>query len=68
MAAPKPKLLAEPAYENAHLVARDLLERLGDLLADLPAPGAERPIHWGDVAHVNALLAEAIAFLDPAAK
>ena len=70
-AAKKPKLLAEPAYENGHLVARDLAERLGELLADRPAPGGEWPIHWGhvgDVAHVNALLAQAIAFLNPFAK
>ena len=61
-------LLAEPA----NLVARDLVERLGELLADMLAPGQEdHPIHWGHVghiAHVNALLAQAVAFLDRSGK
>ena len=68
MSPTEPKPLAEPAYENAHLVARDLLDRIGELLADLPAPGRDdHPIDWGhvgDLAHVNALLAQAVAFLD----
>lgn len=67
MAAKKPKLLAEPAYENAHLVARDLAERIGELLDDRPAPGTDQPIDWGhvgDLAHVNGLLAQAVAFLE----
>ena len=33
----KPKLNAEAAYENAHLVARDLVDRIGELLMDMPA-------------------------------
>ena len=65
---PKPKLLAEPAYENAHLVARDLLDRIGDLLHDMPAPGVEEhPIDWGQVGnmtHVNELLSQIVAFLE----
>lgn len=64
---PKPRLNAEAAYENAHLVARDLLERIGELLQDMPAPGNdEHPIHWGhvgDINHVNAMLLEVITFL-----
>jgi hypothetical protein len=64
----KPPLQAEAAYENAHLVAQDLLERLRELLMDLPAPGNdEHPIHWGhvgDINRVNVLLADAISFLD----
>jgi hypothetical protein len=48
---PKPKLTAEAAYENSHLVARDLLDRIADLLQDMPAPGNDdHPIHWGHVA------------------
>jgi hypothetical protein len=65
---PKPKLTAEAAYENSHLVARDLLDRINELLQDMPAPGDDgRPIHWGhvgDINHVNALLLQAVAFLD----
>ena len=64
----KPKLQAEPAYENAHLVARDLLTRIGELLSDMPAPGADgHPIHWGnvgDIGHVNGLLGQVARFLE----
>ena len=64
----KPNRNAEAAYENAHLVALGLLERIGDLLQDQPAPGNDdHPIHWGHVgnlAHVNDLLAQVAAFLD----
>jgi hypothetical protein len=35
----KPKINAEAAYENACLVAQDLVARIGELLFDLPAPG-----------------------------
>jgi hypothetical protein len=50
----KPKLTAEAAYENAHLVAQDLVQRIGELLFDLPAPGDdEHPIHWGHVGDIN---------------
>lgn len=64
----KPKLHAEAAYENARLVAQDLLERIGELLQDRPAPGNDaHPIHWGhvgDLGHVNELLARVVRFLD----
>jgi hypothetical protein len=64
----KPNLNAEAAYENAHLVAQDLLERVKELLFDMPAPGnEEHPIHWGhvgNITHVNGQLSELIAFLD----
>lgn len=64
----KPRLHAEPAYENAHLVAHDLLGRIAELLADMPAPGVDvRPINWadvGDIVHVNGMLSEVMAFLD----
>ena len=63
----KPKLKAEPAYENAHLVALDLLDRIRECLHDLPAPGNDEcPIHWGHVGTVNAVnaqLLETIAYL-----
>ena len=46
----KPKLTADAAYENSHLVAQDLVERIRELLFDMPAPGnEEHPIHWGHV-------------------
>lgn len=64
----KPKLLAEPAYENGHLMARDMLERINELLQDMPAPGMEEhQIHWGhvgDIAQVNELLGRVVAFLE----
>ena len=64
----KPKLEAEPAYEHAHLVARDLLERIEELLQDMPAPGVEEhPINWGHVGEINEInrhLSEVVAFLE----
>ena len=69
---PKPKLNAEAAYENAHLVAQDLVARIDELLFDMPAPGNDaHPIHWGhvgDINHVNTLLLEVVTFLDRKAK
>lgn len=61
------RLQAEPAYESAHLIARDLVTRIEELLQDQPAPGTEDVrIHWGhvgDMMHVNAQLAEVVRFL-----
>ncbi len=63
----KPKINAEAAYENAHLVAQDLVTRIGELLFDLPAPGNdEHPIHWGhvgDLSEINSRLSAVIAFM-----
>lgn len=63
----KPNLKAEAAYENAHLVAQDLVARIGELLFDLPAPGDDdHPIHWGhvgDVNEINSRLSHIIDFL-----
>lgn len=64
----KPKLNADAAYENAHLVAQDLVARIGELLFELPAPGnEEHPVHWGHVGNVNEAnrrLSEIVAFLE----
>ena len=64
----KPNLKAEAAYENAHLVAQDLVARIGELLFDQPAPGNdEHPIDWGHVGsmnEVNRRLSQIVAFLD----
>jgi len=64
----KPNLKAEAAYENAHLDTQDQIERIKELLFDMPAPGnEEHPIHWGhvgDIRHINAQLSDLIAFLD----
>lgn len=64
----KTNLQAEAAYEVAHHSARDLLERIEELLFDMPAPGDdEHPINWshvGTVNHVNQLLRQVVAFLD----
>ena len=61
------KLTADAAYENSHLVTRNLLDRITDLLQDMPAPGNdEQRIHWGDVGdinHVNTLLLQVIQLL-----
>ena len=63
----KQKLNAEAAYENAHLVAQDLVQRIGELLFDMPSPGNdEHPIHWGhvgDLNEINCQLSRVIAFL-----
>lgn len=59
---------AEDAYITAHQMARDLVERIGELLQDMPAPGNDaHPIHWGhvgDINHVNEKLLEVMTFLD----
>lgn len=64
----KPNLNAEAAYENAHLVAQDLVQRIDELLFDLPAPDNEEyPIRWdnvGTINEVNARLSAVIRFLD----
>ncbi len=64
----KPNLTAEAAYENAHLVAQDLVQRIGELLFDQPAPGNdEHPIHWGHVGSLNEVnnrLSSVVAFLE----
>ena len=64
----KPRLNAEAAYENAHIVAQDLVQRIGELLFDLPAPGnEEHPINWGhvgDINEVNKRLSSVVAFLE----
>lgn len=45
------RLHAEPAYENAHLVALDLLDRIRELLYSLSAHGNDHPpIRWEQVA------------------
>ena len=64
----KPKLTAEAAYENAHLVAQDLVERIRELLFDLPAPGNEEVridwTHVGTITEVNHRLSQVVHFLD----
>tara|TARA_Y100000310_G_scaffold275757_2_gene292462 strand:- start:458 stop:700 length:243 start_codon:yes stop_codon:yes gene_type:complete len=65
---PYHNLTAEAAYENAHLVAQDLVEHIRELLFDLPAPGNdEHPINWADVGSVNEVnnrLSSIVTFLD----
>ena len=66
----KPNLTAEHAYENAHLVAHDLVQRIGELLFDMPAPGNdEHRINWADVGSVNEVnnrLSSVVAFIEGA--
>ena len=63
----KPQLTADAAYENAHLVAQDLVARIGEMLFELPAPGnEERPVDWahvGTVNEVNCALSQIVHFL-----
>lgn len=62
----KPKLTADAAYENAHLVARDLLDRIEELLNDCPAPDTEG-LNWGhvgDITEINHRLSTIVRFLD----
>jgi len=64
----KPQLTAEAAYENAHLVAKDLVERINELLFDMPAPYEDdHKINWahvGSLNEVNNRLSAIVAFLD----
>lgn len=67
----KTRLQAEPAYENAHIVAQDLVERIKELLFDLPAPGTDVRINWahvGTVNYINQQLSEVVAHLESATR
>lgn len=61
------RLEAGPAYEHGHLIAMDLLERIGEMLHDLPVPDSdEHPINWGHVGTINEVnrqLSQIIEFL-----
>jgi len=63
-----PKLTAGAAYGIEHLVAQDLVQRIGELLFDDPALGDdERTINWADVgslSEVNRRLSSVVAFLE----
>jgi hypothetical protein len=58
---------AEDAYTGAHIKATAQLERIRELLQELPAPDTDGEyIHWGHVGslgHVNEQLSEIVAFL-----
>ena len=62
------RLQAEAAYMNAHLIAQNLVERIQELLFDMPAPGVEEhPIDWthvGSINEINRRLSQVVAFLD----
>ena len=63
----RPRIEAEPAYENLQLVARDLVARVGELLDDLPRPDGKISISWSLVAtmaEANHRLAEVVRLLD----
>jgi hypothetical protein len=64
----KPKITADAAYENAHLVAQDMIAKLAEVLFEMPAPGDDTasPINWGHVGtlnEVNARLTDLIKFV-----
>ena len=70
MTTPRPKLTAGPAYENAHLVSRDLLDRLRELLDEMPKPD-DRQLTWKSVNNMNRFnqqLSELIASVDEVIK
>ena len=61
------KQTAEAAYENAHIEAQDLTDRVRDLLFELPAPETDEKISWalvGTVNEVNRQLGEIVAMLE----
>jgi hypothetical protein len=64
----KPQLEADFAYENAHTVAKELVERINELLFDMPAPYEDdHKINWshvGSINEVNKRLSDIVAFLD----
>ena len=64
----KPKLRPRRLTRTHISVAQDLLERIRELLFDMPAPGNdEHPIHWGhvgDLNEVNNRLSSVVAFLN----
>ena len=59
---------AQDAYLEAHQKARSQVERIGELLFDLPAPDVdEYPINWADVgslAEINNLLGRVVEFME----
>lgn len=63
---------AEAVYKNAHLVAQDLVSRIGELLFDTQAPNSsESPINWGhvgDINEINLQLSRVIDFMTGADK
>ena len=66
----KQKLKPAPAYEHAHLVSRDLLDRLRELLEEMPKPD-DRQLTWKSVNNMNRFnnrLSELIASVDEVIK
>ena len=62
------KLAPDAAYENGNLVAQDLLERIKELLAELPRPDTDE-IEWDrvqDTVEVCHTLATVVAYLEAA--
>ncbi len=53
---------AADAYERQHVLAHDLVQRIDELLFDLPAPGDDEcPVNWGhvgDLAYITSALAD----------
>ena len=61
------KLTADDAYEAAHMSAQRLIDRLQELLGDMPAPESTA-INWGHVGtlgSVNAYLSRVVELMDP---
>ena len=59
---------AQDAYLEQHQKARGLVDRIGELLFDLPAPDVdEYPINWehvGSMTEINNRLARVVEFLE----
>lgn len=65
------KLEPLPAYESACMVAMDLVQRLNELVQDMPLPDDASSINWGhvgDASHLCSLLGEAVSFLEGKSK
>lgn len=54
---PATKQNSAEAYCDAHYEAVCLLDRLTDLVGDLPAPTDERPINWGHIGSLRHVIA-----------
>ncbi len=49
-----PMIEPGPAYENAHLIARDLITRIASQLDLMPTPSSKQ-IDWQDLSVMNAI-------------
>jgi hypothetical protein len=62
-----PRPIADAVYQNATLVAHEILDQIADLFSEVPATGnEEHPVHWshfGSIEKDNFCLPAAVTFL-----